>query len=283
MTIDRKLVARAFAKAGEEPITETEWEEGTSSRVRVVKDFYLAAILEALSLYDWTSQKKRGTLERVEDYFQEVAYPIEADLDQYFVKDANDNYEKAETWNSGTTYYVFVKVNYTPYTYMFYIPADCAKCVSLNDGAEYNVEGAYLYTNEAEAVLLYIKNYFTGQYVYEEVEDPQETELDKYYIINDEGKYVKAVTWDPDETYYVIVEQDYNFYGEPVFDPQLSAFIECSLAARIALKITGDMNKYQMLYNEALIIGNNAQKKSAEMARNKSHGNEWWTKQLGME
>ena len=283
MTIDRKLVARAFAKAGEEPITEAEWEEGTSSRVRVVKDFYLAAILEALSLYDWTSQKKRGTLEKVEDYFQEVEYPVERDLDKYYTRDNEGNYEKATSWDAQETYYIFVKTNFTPYFYMYLLPADCAKCVSLNDGKEYMVEGAYLYTNEAEAILLYIKNYFTGQYVFEEVEDPQEADLDNYYIINEEGKYVKAETWDPDETYYIVVEQDYNFYGEPELDPQLSAFIECSLAARIALKITGDMNKYQMLYNEALLIGNNAQKKSAEMARNKSHGNEWWTKQLGME
>ena len=243
MTIDRKLVARAFSKAGEEPITETEWNEGTSSRVRTVKDFYLATVLEALSLYDWTSQKKRGTLEL-----------------------AGDEVENLST-----------------YSYMYLLPADCAKCVSLNDGAEYEVEGGYLYTNEANPVLLYIKNYFTGQYVFEEVETPVEADIDKYYIIDSEGNYVKAENWDPLETYYVVVEQDYNFYGEPEFDPQLSAFIECSLAAHVALKITGDMNKYQMLYNEALIIGNNAQKKSAEMARNKSHGNEWWTKQLGME
>lgn len=244
MNIDRKLVARAFSKAGEEPITDTEWEEGTSNRVRVVKDFYLAVLLEALSSYDWTSQKKRARLETVDDESEE---------------------------------------NFTDFSFMYILPADCAKCVSLNDGAEYEVEGGFLYTNEADAVLLYIKNYFTGNYVYEEVSDPVEADLDKYYIKDAEGNYEKATLWDVTATYYVIVKEDYDFYSDPELDPQLSAFCECSLAASIALKLTGDTQKYQMLYNEALYIGNNAQKKSAEMARNRSKGNPTWISQLGLE
>ena len=32
MNIDRQLVARAYDKAGEEPITDQEWEEGTGTR-----------------------------------------------------------------------------------------------------------------------------------------------------------------------------------------------------------------------------------------------------------
>ena len=62
MNIDRNLVARAFIKAGEEPITEAEWSDAESSRVRIVKECYLATILESLSSYDWTSQKKRARL-----------------------------------------------------------------------------------------------------------------------------------------------------------------------------------------------------------------------------
>ena len=42
MNIDRSLVARALVKAGEEPITDAEWNEGSSSRVRIVKEFYHA-------------------------------------------------------------------------------------------------------------------------------------------------------------------------------------------------------------------------------------------------
>lgn len=243
MNIDRKLVARAFAKAGEEAITDAEWEEGTSGRVRVTKDFYHAVILEALSSYDWTSQKKRAALEAIDPEDEE---------------------------------------NLTVYDFMYALPADCARCISVNDGAEYQVEGGFLYTNDAEAILLYITNYFTGQYVYEEVAESSEEDFDKYYVLID-GDYVKATgSYDSTVTYYIRVDEDYPFYAEPVFDAHLSAYIECKLAADVALKLTGDKEKYSMLFNEANIIGNQAQKKSAEMARNKSRGNVTWVEQLGL-
>lgn len=242
MNIDKDIVARAFAKAGEEPITESEWEEGTSNRVRVVRDFYHATILEALSSYDWTSQKKRVHLELI-------------DLD--------------------------TEENLTTFDYMYALPADCAKVVGLLGNDDYIVEGGFIYTDTADAVLIYITNYFTGKRKYEEVEDPKEADLDKYYHI-EEDIYVKATVWDPEYTYYILIEEDYNFYDDPKFDPQLSAYIECELAASVVLKLTGDTQKYQMLFNEAQIIANNAQKKSAEMAQNKTKGNRWWIEELGL-
>ena len=245
MNIDRSLVARAFAKAGEEPIGEEEWTAGTSNRVRIVREFYLAILLEALSSYDWTSQKKRVRLTPIDD----------------------DEGEE----------------NLTDYNFMYPLPADCAKVVQIEGAKPYIVEGAFLFTDEADAILVYIRNYFTGKYEFEEVENPVETDLSKYYIKDESDNYVKAESWDAEETYYVIVENDYNFYDNPQLDPSLAAYFECRLAASIALKLTGGADKYQLLYNEAQIIANNAQKKSAEQAQNRTHGNEWWTHQLGLD
>lgn len=233
-------------KAGEEPITAEEWDDAESNRVRIVKEFYLAVLLESLASYDWTSQKKRVRLEVLDPESEEA------------------------------------EENYTIYAYMYPLPADCAKVVSVNNDKPYIVEGAFLFTDEADAILLYIKNYWIGRYEYEAVTEPTESDLSKYYIKDAEGDYVKATTWDVTETYYVIVEQDYNFYAQPKLDPTLSAYFECKLAASLALKLTGGADKYQMLYNEAQLILNNAQKKSAEQARNKSKGNPWWTDELGL-
>ena len=97
MFIDRDIVARAFAKAGEEPINDTEWNDATSNRVRLVKEFYLATLLEALASYDWTSQKKRVKLEVLDPESEEA------------------------------------EENYTNYSYMYPLPADCAKVVSVNE------------------------------------------------------------------------------------------------------------------------------------------------------
>ena len=246
MNIDRVLVARAFVKAGEEPITDAEWTEGTSNRVRVVQEFYLATILDALSSYNWTSQKKRARLTALA--------PEDEDTEE----------------------------NLTGYAYMFLLPADCAKVVAINDGDPYIVEGGYIFCDMEEPVLLYIRNYFTGKYVYEEVEEPVEADLDKYYIKDSEGNYEKAEAWSTLLTYYIRVEEDYNFYSQPTFDPELSSYIECRLAASIALKLTAGTDKYQMLFNEARLIADGAMKRSAEQARNRAKGNKWWTDQLGL-
>ena len=112
MNIDRDLVARAFTKAGEEPITDTEWSDADSSRVRVVKEFYLATLLEALSSYDWTSQKKRARLTPL----------TPEDLDS---EDAEENL--------------------TGFMFMYALPMDCAKVIAVDDGEPYIVEGGFLF------------------------------------------------------------------------------------------------------------------------------------------
>ena len=284
MYIDRSLVARAFAKAGEEPITDAEIEEGTSSRVRIVKEFYLATILDALSSYNWTSQKKRAKLTALDNYeYEEVFNPKASNVDKYWWFDEDEFVWKKETeFDPTKEYYLKVEVNLTGYRFMFLLPADCAKVVAINDGDPYIVEGGYIFCDIENPVLLYIRNYFTGRYVYEEVAEPVEADLDKYYIKDEDGDYVKAETWDPTETYYIPIEEDYNFYSQPELDPELSSYIECTLAANIALKLTGDPNKYQMLFNEARIIADGAMKRSAEQARNRAKGNKWWTDQLGL-
>ena len=292
MNIDRELVARAFTKAGEEPITETEWSDAESSRVRIVKEFYLATLLEALSSYDWTSQKMRAQLTPMDNYeYEEVLSPKQADLAKYYVYDEEENkYYKAESFDPAETYYLRIQVNLTGYAYMFPLPMDCAKVISIDDGQPYIVEGGFLFCDFESIVILYVKNYFTGRYVYrddyEEVEEPDPDDIDLYYVKDENGEYVKAESYVMGTTYYikiqVIVEEDYNFYGQPQLDPELSAYVECKLAAAIALKLTGGTDKYQMLYNEARLIADGAMKRSAEQAKNKHKGNRWWTDELGL-
>jgi len=290
MNIDKAIVNRALEKAGEEGITETEWTEAKSNRVRLIKDLYLASILEALSNTDWTSQKTRKKLQEV------IAEEGEEDL------------------------------NLTSYLHMYELPIDCAKPVALSNDGIYLVEGEFLYTDVADAILIYIKNYFTGQYKYEEAAptlteirsgkyykqddegnyirvtdfeyeeaDPQpasEEELaeDTYYVIDEDGVYQVAEEYDEEETYYLVlpiqyysrVEEDYPFYDQPVFDPLLSEYLETIMAAKITMKLTGDMNKYQLLYNEARLMENRAIKASVAHGHNKDKGNPWWSEQLGL-
>ncbi|MBO7714409.1 MAG: hypothetical protein J6S85_12610 [Methanobrevibacter sp.] len=242
MNIDRELVARAMDKAGEEPINDIEWTEGTSTRVRLIKDFYLATILETLSGTDWTSQKKRAALELSDE------------------------------------------VNLSNYYYMYNLPLDCAKPCNLVNDEDFYCEGGFLFSNTENAVLIYVKNYFTGKYTYRIVREPDTENITRYYTYNDEtDEYTQATEYDMSNTYYERVDEDYNFYAQPVFDPILSEAVETRLASKIVLKLNGDNNKYQLLYSEAILAANNAVKNSAKHARNKNHGNKYWAQELGWE
>lgn len=139
------------------------------------------------------------------------------------------------------------KDNFTGYDYVYHLPVDCAKPEELQDEAEYNVEGKYLYTNSPMAVLCYVSN---GRRKPEEISE--------------------------------VKEEDYPEYEDIEFDPSLSEYIELQLAAKIALKITGNMQTFGLLYNQAMVIENNARKATLEHAHSKEKGAAWWGDQMGL-
>lgn len=248
MNIDRNLVNRAMEKAGEDPITDEEWTNG-SNRTKLIKDVYLSIILSALAESDWTSQKKRTQLQVVRD-----------------------------------------EENLTNYQYMYLLPIDCAKPVALLNEGEYLCEGEYLYTNTDNAILVYVKNYFTGIRKYEyTLANPQPTEDTfndgEYFIYDEEIKsYITAISYTEGAVYYTreVIEEDYNYYDTPKFDAILEDYIVCILASNIVLKLTGDAAKYQLLFSEARIIENKAIKNTVAQGHNKDKGNPYWGDILGL-
>lgn len=244
MNIDKELVARAMDKAGEEPITQTEWEEGTSTRVRLVKDIYLSSILEALAGTDWTCQKVRARLELSEEE------------------------------------------NLTSYRYCYTLPKDCAKPCSLSGDDVYLVEGNKLYTDTQNAVLVYITNNYTGKFMFNPAKPQPANDIDiqngEFYIFDPASDdYIKATAWS-DQVFYTRDQQDYEGYTDFNFDPLLTEYIECLIAQKIVMKITGDVNKYQLLYNEARLMENRAVKASVAHGHNKDKGNPYWGDVLGL-
>lgn len=144
--------------------------------------------------------------------------------------------------------------NLTDYGYKYFLPIDCEKPEGLNDKGEYIVEGRFLYTNSADAVLQYVSN-------------------EKRNPINEELS---------DEEQDAILSEDYPEYGEMEFDPSLKEYIELQLAAKISLKITGDINTFNLLYQQALIIENDARKATLEHAHSKEQGQAWWGDMIGL-
>ena len=245
MNIDHGIVARAFNKAGQEPLTDKEWEEKSSTRYRVVYDFYLETILETLAQTDWTSQKKRVRLTEAEEE------------------------------------------NLSTYRFMYLLPIDCAKTVELNNEERYIVEDSYLYTDQENAVLTYISDLFRNDFKYDKAEPEPDESTDfnenAYYIYDEESKhYIRAYEFIEDTDFFVRVEEDYNFHRDFSPDPLLSEYIETRLAAKIALKLSGDQKLYQLLYGESQIMENKAVKASAAQGQNRDTGNRYWSEILGL-
>lgn len=243
MNINIDLVARALDKAGEEPLTPEEIETKKTTRWRLIKDIYLATILEELASVAWTSMKRRVRLELSEEE------------------------------------------NLTAYPYMYKLPIDCAKPVGLNSERPYLVEDGILYTDDMDPILIYITNGFTGKnkYIKATPQPASQEELEAgSYFFEVEGEYYEATEYDKDTTFFVIKEEDYNFYDDPKMDPLLEETIETRLAAKIVLKLTGDTSKYQLLYQEAMLMENKAQKASFAHGHNKGKGEKTWGEILGL-
>lgn len=247
MNMNTEIVTRALMKAGQEPLTSQD-KEKNSTRYRAIKSFYLSTILETLSKTNWTSQKKRSQLNLNED-----------------------------------------KENLTEYTFCYNLPIDCAKPEELQDNTDYIVEGKYLYTDIENAILLYISSGYNPDRLLPD-ENESFTEEDEIQTLSEdltdevtdeteeseEEDNTEEPTEDEDDT------EDYPEYDELILDPMLSLYIETMLAAKIALKITGEANLYQLLYNEAALIEQRAEDTSHDHSKNRTKGSTWWTESLGL-
>ena len=244
MNIDKEIVNRALDKAGEEPINDTEWETGTSTRIRLVKDYYLVTILETLSNTDWTSQKKRAALELDTDTenLTEYSYVYSLPLDcakpvklkgegEYFVE-GNNLYTDTEN-----AILVYISNSYTgKYNYTLADPQPTAE------------------------------NFTEKTYYYKDAND----------------SYFVQESYDAAKDYYTRDEEDYYLYADIKFDALLSEYIETRLASKMVLKLTGDQSLYQLLYSEAALMEKRAMQASEAHGFNKNTGNKYWGETLGL-
>lgn len=280
MNIDMGIANRAFMKAGEEPITENDIKTN-STRWRTIKEIYHATILETLSNTEWTSQKKRAKLE--EDYELALPAPTAETFRNGFFYLEDGRYVRAEFFESDKIYFEKSE-NFTDYGIKYCLPVDCAKPVALTDGGVFIVEGRYLYTDSGDAALLYVSDGFTGErkYITADPQPTSESFKDKTYFINKDDEYVKAIQYEMDLVYFEEIEEDYPEYEEPVKDPLLFEYLETRLAAKLALKITGNLQLYTTLYRESQLMENRAIKSTVSQSKNRDKGHEYWGDILGL-
>lgn len=146
--------------------------------------------------------------------------------------------------------------NYTKYQYAYKLPLDCAKPLELQDNSYYQVIGKILYADIPNAVLRYVSNFKKVIKENNPEEDIPETDIE---IQTEE-----------------IIEEDYPEYAEIIGDVKFWEYIELRMASKLALKLSGDMNLYNVLYAEARLIENEAIAASKSNAYAKKNGNNWW-------
>lgn len=259
MNIDIDIVNRALEKAGQEKLKTTP-ATNDASRYELVKSFYLQTILETLANAEWTSQKTRARLEVFTKTATLTQNTSAASLSGYsYIYDLPADFSSVVQLNSGSSYkivdneYLYCNdatasleyiANMSDYEYRYKLPEDCAKPVELADKSEYIVEGRYLYTNSEKAILVYVSNGYSSTVVSE--------------------------------------DDDYPYYNELAADPLLFSCIESRLAAKLAMKITGNQTLFTMLYSEASAIERSAIMESGAHSANKQNGDKYWGDILGL-
>lgn len=287
MNINYEIVSRALNKAGEEALTQTELDEN-QNRVQLIKSFYLQTILETLSQTEWTSQLKRQELEDPELVSgNQYAYklPIDCAKPVKLLSKMEYSVEAGYLYTEDTAAtLIYVSNNYTG-KYKYEKDEDVKESDILN----------WIYT----AVEVTEEEFPEGEYFIKagedydiaEVYDPDQTYYtrekilinEKYFVYDEEiDDYILADGWDPEAEYFVKVDEDYPFYKDFEFDPNLSEYIETRLASKIVLKITGNTQLYQMLYSEAQLKEKAAVQSTYAHAKNKYRGNRYWTDLLGL-
>jgi hypothetical protein len=127
MNIDTLLANRIFLDVGEEILNEGDVEQNTL-KWRILKEYYLQTVVNAISTIPWTNGKRRAALEKIDTVFSSEVNPENK------------------------------MVNYSPYKYMYKLPVDCARPLEIQGDYFYVIENGYLLTDRENAALLYVSN-----------------------------------------------------------------------------------------------------------------------------
>ncbi|MDR3191622.1 MAG: hypothetical protein LBT87_01000 [Treponema sp.] len=127
MNIDTLLANRILLDIGDEILTEGDVEQDTL-RWRILKEYYLATVINAISSIPWTNGKRRIALEKIDTVFSSEVNPENK------------------------------IVNHSPYRYMYKLPADCARPLEIQGDYFYVIENGNLLTDRENAALLYVSN-----------------------------------------------------------------------------------------------------------------------------
>jgi hypothetical protein len=277
--MDTGLVNRALLNVGQYPLTEEDTREKNANYV-LCRNYYLDTFLEALSEVEWTGGRKRERLMLTR-------------------RQALKNRE---------------------YRFAYDLPFDCAKPVELEGNAFFVIEGRLLYTDLERAELLYVSNGKTlppGEPVW--AGTPGSAPDTEYLTAGEIGSGLPEVIlraggpkdflWfgpkDPElypgapwpdgrvpdgweESGGIPLPlrentgtgEDFPGYRSVEYEPKFYEYVEKTLSARFAMKLSDQPALHIQLLQEAMLVKREAVSASMSLRAAKAKPVPWWTEEV---
>jgi hypothetical protein len=222
------------------------------------KHFYIETFLEALSEVEWTGGRKRARL-------IQTGRPIRK----------NERYRFA-----------------------YDMPFDCAKPIELQSNENFIVEDRIIYTDIADAELLYVSNGKTLRTV-KSVSAPRLGELPHMeYLTGGRPGDVAEITlraggpsdlpkeipegFDKVQLPKDVITDDFPDYVALAYEPKFYQYVETMLSAKFSMKLSADPNLSNNLLQKAMMIKGEAYDASKSSKASKENGRSWWSDDLGI-
>jgi hypothetical protein len=177
----------------------------------------------------------------------------------------------------------------TGHSFVYDLPADCARPLELQDNAYFVIEDRFLCTDQNRAELLYITN---GKLL------PPTSWVSSGRPGNVlEAEYLSAGRpWDVSENTLRAGRpgdvpadplpgrdyEDYPDYRPPRYEPKLYEYLEHVLAAKLCMLLTKSLDLHNRLLQEAMIIRQAAVTASMGASAAKLKPQKWWKEELGL-
>lgn len=250
MNMNRDIVNRALLDVGQQPLADEDMPDNTV--YLLCKQYYLQTFLEALSEVAWTGGRKRDRLMKT----HRPHLP-------------------------------------TGYSFVYDMPFDCARPIELQDNGYFVVEDRYICTEVEKAQLLYVSNGKILKPVAAVTCGKPGDFMDMEYLScgwpdTDAEVTLKAggpgdlpletmpLPPDPAPT------EDYPDYRPPEYEPKFYEYVEKTLAAKFAMKLSGEGALHVQLLQEAMILRQDAVTVSMSSSAAKLKPQRWWKEELGL-
>jgi hypothetical protein len=181
----------------------------------------------------------------------------------------------------------------TGHSFVYDLPADCARPLELQDNAYFVIEDRFLCSDQSHAELLYITNGKILPPVPVVAEGKPGNVPEAEYLsagqpgdvsenILRAGRPGNAPPTPPNNPLPGGDYEDYPDYRPPRYEPKLYEYLEHVLAAKLCLLLTKDLELHNRLLQEAMIIRQEAVTASMGASAAKLKPQKWWKEELDL-